>query len=144
MRRKTVLTLFFLSLFIIPSYIAQAEELSGKEDSSVTAAVLTNTEGVQFLNSSEFDKAEDCFRKAIKLDPLQSRYYNNLAVSFMRRKNYKDAHVFLLQAIAMNDRYAKALSNMAITCFYLGYYMDAYKYYLRAEDSDKTLYRIPI
>ena len=97
-----------------------------------------NSDGMEYLEAGNLEKAEECFRRAIVINSAEKKYYNNLAVTFMRRKNFAEAHKYLEKAITLDDKYAKALGNMAIACFYIGSYMDAYKYYLRAEEADKS------
>ena len=133
MKRKA--RIFLCAAMLLSSALYAMDTPSA--DSAKDAALKANAEGMEFLKAGDCGKAEILFRKAVDADPLRMNYHNNLAVSFMRRKNYKEAFPCLQKAIAIDDRYAKALSNMAITCFYLGKYMDAYKYYLRAEDADK-------
>lgn len=106
--------------------------------SAASEAARINAAGIEQLEAAEYAKAEESFRAAISLNPSQPKYFNNLAISLMRRNCYKEAYPFLKQAISMNENYAKALANMAITCFYLGSYMDAYRFYLRAEEADRA------
>ncbi len=57
---------------------------------------------VYFLKS-EYDKAEECYRDAIRRDPSLADAYNNLAwLLYSQKKNLDEARSLALKAIALN------------------------------------------
>jgi tetratricopeptide (TPR) repeat protein len=98
--------------------------------------VVLNIRGIGHLRKNDLAAAERCFSESIKKNPAVKHYYNNLAVTCMRRKEYARAYDLLKKAVSMDPQYAKALSNMSITCFYLSRFYEAYGYYLQARNAD--------
>lgn len=99
--------------------------------------VVLNAKGVEFLRQNDLDAAERCFSESIRKNPGVKHYYNNLAVTHMRRKEYARAYELLKKAVSIDRNYAKALSNMSITCFYLSRFYEAYSYYVQARSADR-------
>jgi tetratricopeptide (TPR) repeat protein len=100
--------------------------------------VALNARGIEHLRENDLAAAERCFSESIKRNPTVKHYYNNLAVTCMRRKEYTRAYDLLKKAVSMDPRYAKALSNMSITCFYLSRFYEAYSYYMQARNADRV------
>ncbi|HSV97071.1 MAG TPA: tetratricopeptide repeat protein [Spirochaetota bacterium] len=100
--------------------------------------VVLNARGIGYLRENDLEAAERCFSESIKKNPTIKHYYNNLAVTCMRRKEYARAYELLKKAVSMDPRYAKALSNMSITCFYLSRFYEAYGYYMQARNADRV------
>jgi tetratricopeptide (TPR) repeat protein len=120
--------LFLLSiLFLFSFYTAHASEIE---------AGALNISGMKELSKGNPDRAGEFFKMALKLDPMQRRYYNNLAVSLMKRSRYDEAEKYLLVGISMDPNYSKALANMAVLLFHQRRYIESYRYYLRSKSSD--------
>ncbi len=88
---------------------------------------------MQFLADNRPAEAEIYFRQAIEENDRIEYYYNNLAVSLIHQKKYKEAITYLNKAIVINSDYVKAVSNLAVCYFYLSDYRKAYHYYKKAE-----------
>ena len=114
------------------AYPAEAAETCDADD------VTLNMQGLEHLEGNDLAAAERCFSESIKKTPSVKHYYNNLAVTCMRRKEYTRAYDLLKKAVSIDPRYAKALSNMSITCFYLSKFYEAYGYYLQARNADRA------
>jgi tetratricopeptide (TPR) repeat protein len=50
-----------------------------------------NANGVDYAQSLEYEKAIECFGKAIELDPDEGLYYNNRASAYFRLEQYEKA-----------------------------------------------------
>lgn len=97
-----------------------------------------NAKGHRLFVNGEYRKAEEYFKKAIRIDPTIKYFHNNLSVVYMNQGKYNHAYEQLKIAIALDDQYVKALSNMAITCFYLFKFREAYTYYQKARTADAS------
>jgi len=69
-------------------------------------------EALGHLEGWNLEKAEECLRKLIELDPEHARGYNKLGVVFARRKDLRQAEECFSQAIALDPNLAAAYSNL--------------------------------
>ncbi len=95
-----------------------------------------NDAGFDCLKKNALVCAEENFLKAIQINSSNKYYYNNIAVVFIRKKQYKKAYSSLKKAISIDVNYTRGLVNLSICCFYLRSYYEAYQYYCRSVKSD--------
>jgi len=95
-----------------------------------------NNLGYGALQSGSLTEAEKFFDIAIGRNPNNKYYYNNIAVVYIRKKQYEKAYSSLQKAIAIDAVYTKGLVNISVCCFYLGKYFEAYRYYCRSVKSN--------
>lgn len=69
-------------------------------------------EALNHLEQWDLDKAEECLRKLIELDPEHARGHNKLGVVFARRKDLRQAEECFNQALALDAQLASAHSNL--------------------------------
>jgi tetratricopeptide (TPR) repeat protein len=124
--RLFLLSILFLFLFFCFSTVHASE---------VEAGAL-NISGMKELSKGNYERAEVFFKMALKRDPMQKHYYNNLAVSLMKMSRYDEAEKYLLVSISMEPDYTKALANMAVLLFHQRRYIESYRYYSRSKSSD--------
>lgn len=122
--------LVFLSLIVFFSFCSSAVVASESE------AKAFNITGMKELTKGNHERAEECFKMALKRDPLQKHYYNNLAVSLIKRRRYNEAERYLHVSISMDRNYTKALANMAVVLFHQRRYIESYRYYIMSKSSD--------
>ena len=82
--RRTALLIIFTFCLTFP--IALAEEKTVRVE---TDAKLEYNKGIDFYNSGQFDKAVDCFRAAIDLEPEYIDAYYNLGMTLDYLKQYE-------------------------------------------------------
>ena len=80
-----LLCLLIIFLFCLTFPIALAEEKTVRVE---TDAKLEYNKGIDFYNSGQFDKAVDCFRAAIDLEPEYIDAYYNLGMTLDYLKQY--------------------------------------------------------
>ncbi len=95
-----------------------------------------NDLGFNYLQGGNLWEAENCFRRAIEAEPGNKYYHNNIAVVYLREKQYGKAYASLRNAVAIDADYVRGLINISICCFYLGKYSEAYTYYRRGVEID--------
>ncbi len=82
------------------------------------------------------EEASAFFRMALQRDPGKKHYYNNMAVSLMKRGSYNEAEKYLLKGISLDSNYTKALANMAVVLFHQRRFYESYNYYIRSKKTD--------
>ncbi len=100
-------------LFILKKYnevLSTCEKLI-KEDSR--DPLLHNFAGVSCQALKNFDHSIFFFKQAIKIDPKNINYLNNLANSFATLRKYKDAEEIYEKALSINDKNTIILNNYA-------------------------------
>lgn len=99
-------------------------------------ATRENEQGLVHLDSDEFDKAEDAFKRAIELDDEFGPAYNHLGkVYFLQRKYYDAAHHFD-RAAALMPRHAAPQYNLGLTLQSAGKTDDATEHFRKAMTLD--------
>lgn len=89
------------------------ETLNSKGGGLVTPAVdQLYEEALGYLEHWDLDKAEECLRKLIELDPDHARGFNKLGVVFARRKDLRQAEECFDRAVALDSQLASAYSNL--------------------------------
>ena len=70
--------------------------------------------GNALFKSGDFSRAENAYRRAIKLSSEDSRFYNNLGEIFRREKKMKKAEIYFRKALSIDPGYALAHYNLGI------------------------------
>ena len=87
---------------------------------SAETAEEWEVKGIDFLEWGEYEKAIECFDKAIELDPNDADAYNNRGVAYYNLEEYERAIEDYDKAIALDPNYAKAYENRRIAYARLG------------------------
>ena len=125
-----LLFLFMVSFF---STLAMGNEF---EFASADQAVST---GKAYLAKKEYASGEECFRKAVEIDPLCSDAWGLLGESMIAGKNSyridesdEEIPQCLQKAISLDPKNHGAFSSLGTFYLYLGDYENAEKYYQKA------------
>jgi PGF-CTERM protein len=78
---------------------------------SAETAEEWNEKGISFAKSDEYEKAIECFDKAIELDPNYANAYNNRGLTYYHLKQYERAIEDYNKAIELNPNGADAYYN---------------------------------
>ena len=73
-------------------------------------------EGIACLQSGQYDKATESFRKAIETKPAYAEAHNNLGVVYHKLKLYDNAMDSYKEAIKIKPDFADAHLNMGLAC----------------------------
>jgi len=84
------------------------------EKTSAYADEFYNDKGIEFFKADNLDKAEDYFKKAIQLRPMDPRGYNNLANVEYKRGNLLKAKEYALKAVETDPNFAQGYYNLAL------------------------------
>ena len=76
-----------------------------------------------------FDKAEEEFKKEIKINPLYELGYYNLGRLYAQEKRFSEAEEYWLKAIELKPDYIQAHQDLAV-------------YYFQSKSYEKCLYHI--
>lgn len=79
-----------------------------------------NKMGQELYQKKEFDKANEYFYKAIKLNPKNQQAYNNLAMSYWFKNQYMLAIKFFKKSYSINKCYTQPLVNLSLLYKQLG------------------------
>ena len=88
--------------------------------------------GLCHHRSGQPEKAEECYRNAIALDPKNAFAHNNLATHYFRQGDYETALKCAEDAIAANAQMPQALGCAAVCCALLDDQEGYKKYYRQA------------
>lgn len=118
-------------LFLFCTVPALAEEKSIRVE---TDAKLEYNKGIDFYNAGDFDKAVDCFRKAIDLEPDYIDAYYNLGMTFDYLKQYEASMSMFKELLARKPDDYDAIYRAAL----VSYKMDL------PEQSKEYLAKLPV
>jgi Flp pilus assembly protein TadD len=113
-----------LSAKTIYRYQVYKNELSfatAATSESPTVAMLQNIEGLEYVKTKGFNKAINCFTKAIELNPNKGEYYNNRAGCYLNLKDFSHALQDYNKAIDLQPTNGTAYLNRSMTHFSLGH-----------------------
>ncbi len=96
-------------------------------------------QGAMSLDSSDYEKAIEQFRKAIALRPDSSKTYNLLGIAYFDQKNYKLAKKQFERAVVINSSYAEAYNNLGSVYFMTGQFKEAEKMLTKALSMSSNL-----
>ena len=98
---------------------------------AVTATEWNNN-GVSFIKTSKYEKAIECFDKAIELDPNSAIAYNNRGNAYYYLKQYEGAIKDYNKAIEQDPNYANTYYSRGRAYYNLKQYERAIEDYTRA------------
>jgi peroxin-5 len=88
--------------------------------------------GVLFNLSSEYDKAADCFRAALQVEPQNSKIWNRLGASLANGNRSVEAVDAYQRALELQPGFIRARYNVGIICINLKAYKEAAEHFLMA------------
>jgi len=127
----------FLSViyfFILPKLVASLLLINQSE-----SAFIKNEQGLVYEKNGDSDKAIVEYKKAIELDPLYDKTYNNIGISYASKKQYDLAEQSFKKAIELNPEYVKAYNNLGFLFIKQDKYLEAVFYLEKASTLDGTL-----
>ncbi len=93
-------------------YTEALQELELARQTDKCDAEVYNLLGIAYMAKKDYEKAEECFREAIKLNPNYSEAYNNYGSLKMLQENYQEAIIYFEKALSnpfyLNSHIAKA------------------------------------
>lgn len=100
-----------------------------------SAKQLNNT-GIEYFNSSQYEKAVDTFRQAAEKDKDGSaEYYDNLGKAYIELGQYQNAEDAFLSALGNVDDDKTALWGMGVALYYTGDYASSMEYFRKIVDN---------
>ena len=91
-----------------------------------------NEEGIQWLHKNNFEKALNCFEKAIQMDPYHAYAFCNIGRICYEKGQYDNAVEFFEKAISIHPKLPEAFSNLGLTLHRLNQMDKAIECYQRA------------
>lgn len=95
----------------------------------VTAAEVALSEGLDHHDKGEFDRALECYKKAIELSPGLVVAHNNLGMVYIDKEMYREAIAELEETLRLDPGYAEAYNNLGFVHRRLGQDEEAAGYY---------------
>ena len=80
------------------------------------------------------------YKKAIAIEPNNSRLYYNLGVAYSRVEKYKEASAQFSNAIRIDPKFPEAHGALAVSCYMLKQYDAAWEH---AKTAKKLGYDVP-
>jgi peroxin-5 len=87
--------------------------------------------GVLYNLSREYDKAVECFKAALEVDPTDYSLWNKLGATQANSAQSEDSLHAYHQALETRPNYVRAWINVGMSFVNQGNYNDACQYYLR-------------
>lgn len=94
--------------------------------------------GVLFNLSSEYEKAADCYRAALQVNPESAKLWNRLGASLANGNQSVEAVDAYQRALAIEPGYIRARYNVGIICINLKAYKEAAEHFLTALNHQAT------
>ncbi|OGI04869.1 MAG: hypothetical protein A2Y25_01975 [Candidatus Melainabacteria bacterium GWF2_37_15] len=73
-----------------------------------------NEKGIEFFKANNLQKAEDYFKKAVQLRPMDPKGYNNLANIEFKRGDYLKAKEYALKSVEVDPQFPEGYYNLAL------------------------------
>jgi protein O-GlcNAc transferase len=109
-----------------------AIELINKALAIAPSAAMYSNLGIAIQAQGNLDKAIECFREALRLDPNHAKAYNNIGMALGDQGKLGAAIESFVQALTLEPGYATAYYNLAITLQDHGHLNDAVECYQKA------------
>lgn len=94
--------------------------------------------GVLFNLSSDYEKAADCFKAALQVNPHSAKIWNRLGASLANGNQSVQAVDAYQHALAIEPGYIRARYNVGIICINLKSYKEAVEHFLLALNHQAT------
>jgi tetratricopeptide (TPR) repeat protein len=124
-------------LFMTGQYLAAIQAF---EQSEPKSAMLYNQMGIAAEHMYMTAKAEDSFKRAIRMDPKGAEAYNNLATVYHGEKAYGKAEKYYKKALKLDGKNAVAEKNLGTLYFARRKYHEGELAYSRALALDKDVF----
>lgn len=106
-------------------------------DESLQAQMTAlNTQGTQFHLQGKLQKAAECYRQALAIDPENPTAHNNLGFLLAQQRQWKPALEHLQRAVACEPKNANFLANLGQTLAATGSVQDGLDLLLKAANLD--------
>lgn len=118
--------------------IAADDKQSEKSFSENTKALNLYSKGIDESQNGNLEKAIDCFKKAVKLDPQFAFAWDNLGICYRKLNKYDEALDAYKKSLAIDPMGAMPLQNIAIVYQYKKEYQNAIDSYQKLAEIDKS------
>ena len=115
--------------------VTRAEEALPKMSDKERAEAL-KTEGNAFLKAKDYASAEECYTKALELDPSVEAFYTNRSLVRTNMGKYDEAVQDCFDCLKANPRSARAYGRMGSAQFKAGRYQESVEAYQAALEID--------
>lgn len=88
--------------------------------------------GVLFYNTTEFDRAKDCFESALSLRPQDYVLWNRLGSCLSNGSKPEEALGAYREALNLRPTYTRAIYNVGVACMNIGAPKEAVEHFLSA------------
>ena len=117
-----LITIFSLSFYSCSSITTPSKSVANK-------AELYYDYGTKYLVDKDYTKALTNLRKALELDPSNSKINNNLGMAYFFKKDTVSALSHLKKSVELDPKNSDARNNLASVYFYQKKYKQAYNEY---------------
>lgn len=109
--------------------VAISNDPTATKDSSFQTAL-----GLLQYNSGDYEKALDCFKYALSLDPDNFVLWNTIGATFANAGSNEEAVKNYQKALELNPNFIRAAHNLAICCINIGCFEDAISFCISCLD----------
>ncbi|KAI6040314.1 TPR-like protein [Pisolithus marmoratus] len=88
--------------------------------------------GVLFYNTTEYDRAKDCFESALSLRPQDYVLWNRLGSCLSNGSKPEEALGAYREALSLRPTYTRAIYNVGVACMNIGAPKEAVEHFLSA------------
>ena len=133
--RAIILSIFLIWFVINAGYVVSGQADNEEFEKSVSAETAEewNEKGISFGKSGEYEKAIECFNKAIELEPNYAKAYYYRGIAYGDLKQYEKAICDYNKAIKQDQKYAKTYTKRGIA------YAELKEYEKAIEDFNKAI-----
>ncbi|KAI6121714.1 hypothetical protein F5141DRAFT_1186865 [Pisolithus sp. B1] len=107
--------------------LARQQYEQGVVDADVQIAL-----GVLFYNTTEYDRAKDCFESALSLRPQDYVLWNRLGSCLSNGSKPEEALGAYREALSLRPTYTRAIYNVGVACMNIGAPKEAVEHFLSA------------
>ncbi|SMN13751.1 FOG: TPR repeat [Bathymodiolus heckerae thiotrophic gill symbiont] len=90
------------------------------EQQHIKNAEYYNNKGVYFINKKRYDKAQQCFEKALLLDPNHTYAHSNIGQLFQEKKCFKEAQQHFEKVLSLDPEQVNSRWNLSLIQLTLG------------------------
>ncbi|XP_050670330.1 peroxisomal targeting signal 1 receptor [Leptidea sinapis] len=116
-----------LEAFVISLYLKAAQL-----NPTVIDVDIQNALGVLFNINQQYDKAVDCFKAALMVDPENAKLWNRLGATLANSDRSEEAVEAYQNSLNLEPGFVRARYNVGITCMNLRAYRQAAEHFLVA------------
>ncbi|MDV6234462.1 tetratricopeptide repeat protein [Leptospira ellisii] len=134
MKRNTAkLCLLLLSILILSNCSKR------KESELLNDAEKQNAYGIGALQLGDYEKAEEYFKEAHRLNPKEPNYANNVGVTLIPRNRFEQAIVYFSKAVEIDPNFQRGYFNLGVAYQNLQKNAEALRYYEKAVSIPGTM-----